>query len=549
MATTTDNRHNQFSTNMPPAKIAMGVFARRLIALPFIVVLGMCNLLYSVRQASSPFDRSTTIAAGPDEIQYVREFVRTPHELEVRKHGRRELHELHKEGNPSLIFHVGPLHTYSSDLQAELGLLSSELADDKYTLASRSSSLVTDFACHKELNLARREFDVQKKKGVTGDKLLKEHLSTEVKCWREALKNLETHRANGESIIFSDESLSNRWFPFEDLSLAPLDWRSLQETVGDLWNIEIVVGYRRFAEWFPEAVRAASEARHQEFLQAKKPLRPIEDEKDTKPFFPDLVLSAAADEAVAGAYINATYTSTVIERFVYRGPGKPNIPVTMLNVHLDKTVGTTFVCDILYSARRACRASPVPRGSTAERAYELKKLRDEPIQVHDFYDFLVKYAAEHNMYRSNRIPRQSALAAVRVFQEETHSMTVADFPVKRLPDAELLKLLQVSLKHERNLLPVFFHSHDGEDEHRRKFWETSKTSKMLYALDVKKVLRDRKVRDFFRALPVVEPEVLTTVPKNKPNEDALGEAKIYISADNEVRGTVTTTIHRRKLVV
>lgn len=537
--------------------IATGMSAKRLITLPLIIALGVWNILYSVNQeSSSPFARSTTITVGPDEIHHhktrkaaaVKAFVQDQQQQQE-KEGPRKLNKLHKEGNPSLIFHIGPAHTFTTELQAELTLLSSKLAADKYALAFGNNSL-TNFECHKELNVARKKYDVLKKKGSTKGISLKQHILTEVNCWSEALKVLDSHRAKGESLIISDESLSNRWYHFEGLWLAPMDWIVLQETVGDSWNIEIVVGYRRYTEWLPEAVRAASEARYQDMLQEEKPPKLQEEIKVVKPLFPDLVQLAAADGDVVGATINGTYTSTLLERYLYRGTGKSNIPVTLLNVHLDKSVGTTFVCDILYSATTACRASPLHTKEMADAARAasraLKKKNDEPVQAHDFYDFLAAYATKHTMYRIKEVTQQGAVIAARYYQEEIANKTATDFPLKCPTKNELQRLLDVSLKHERTMLPAFADSHDGDDEHRRHFLDAAHETKMLCQIDIKKILRIVEWRSFFRSLPNGVPEELLPVKKNKaPKKNSVGMTRDFISSDNKVVGKVTTIRYRK----
>jgi hypothetical protein len=542
--------------------IATGMSAKRMISLPLIIIFGVWNIIYSVNQHSSPIGLSTTITVGPDEIhhhakhegeafqQYIQEQQLQPENLQG---STREIHRLHKEGNPSLIFHVGPAHTFASELQAELTRLSSDLAADNYTLAFNSSFL-TDFECHKQLNIARKNYDVmKKKKGKAGGRTLKQYISKEVQCWSEALKVLESHRAKGESIIVSDESLSNRWYRFEGISLAPVDWIALQETVGALWNIEIVVGYRRYDEWLPEAVRAASQARYQELLHEAKPPKPQKEDRVIKPLFPDLVQSAAADGGVmVGSSVNATYTNTMLERYLYRSSGKSKIPVTLLNVHTHKSVGSTFVCNVLYAASTACQASQVrsvaAKDATKAAALALKKARATPVQDQDFYEFLVAYATDHSMYRTKHISKQGAIIAARYHQEVVLNKTAADFPLKCPSKDGLQQLLDVSLKHERNLQPVFARSHDGEDEHRRHFADSAKGDKMLCSIDIKKVLRIREWRNFFHDLPKGVPgELLQPFIIEGPKKSPLAVTREFISSNNKVIGRVTT-LRRRKAV-
>lgn len=489
----------------------------RAIALPLIVMIVVCNVLFIALQQSSSQERSTSILVGPNEIHghsshdaaaRIRNFVQQSHQQQQgnAEGSSRKLHQLHKEGNPFLIFHVGPAHTFAAKLQLELTLLSSELATDKYTLML-NSTILTDSECHKSLNLARRKYYDQNKR-KTGGKPLKQHLS-EVACWNRALEVLKSYRAKGESVIVSDESLSNRFNHFEGLGLAPMDWIALEETVGDVWNIEIVVAYRRYVEWLPDALRADSESRYERRLQQDKDSKLKREETVVSPLFPDLVKFAEANGGVVGNSVNATYTSTLLERYLYRQNGKPKIPVTLLNVNDDsRNIGSNFVCDILYSSATACTASttrrldaPMTPKEARERLKLIKIMRNTPVQIHDFYDFVVAYAKEKALYPTDIVSKQEALLAIRYYQEEVLNRTIATMPLKCPKKKVYQQFLDVSLKHEQNLLPHYARSHDGDEEHRRKFWELTSTYTMLCMIDVTTVLRDRPFLKLLRELP------------------------------------------------
>jgi hypothetical protein len=312
---------------------------------------------------------------------------------------------------------VGPQYTFASELQAELVAMQSELEADQYSLqivtddkdkrqSESVGALLTDVQCHQALSVARQRYHVQQQKGKRAkqqkqkQQSLKDYLSTEVRCWKRALAALDEYRTKGQSVIISNERISSQWYKSSNglgsggggsSSLASLDFMALHETLGDAWNVEVVVAYRRYAEWLPDAVRGAAEYRYQQvkLFGSSLPLskrRAVVDVNNAAilPLVPDLIESAAVTgQAIVGGgntqLENATYTATVLERYLSLDASSTSsssssstttilFPITLFNVHdNDLSLGGHFVCHtcttpcrpvaITCSIRRACRAT------------------------------------------------------------------------------------------------------------------------------------------------------------------------------------------------
>lgn len=552
------------------AMLLTSVTTKRLTTLPLILLMGtLWNVFYGFHVSKSPVNLSKVRPLGPNEIHHLK----THRETAIQKFasqqklsssfndGPKSLHKLHKQGRPSLIFHIGPEYTFASDLQAHLRLLVNELKEDKFEFGD--FPFLTDVHCHTELNLARRKYQVKFKKKTTQGKSLKDFLSTEVKCWRTALAALDVYRAKGISVIVSDESISKQWQNLDGLHSAPMDWIALEETLGDDWNLEIVVGYRRFAEWLPEAIRGASGKRHSgtsattnedksnhTLPKLRKDIHVI------PPLFPDIVDSAAATgQVVVGADIlnNATFTTQIVERYLYRAHEESKIPISILNVHVEKSLGTLLVCDILYTAIHACRVSSKRTAALSRiEADGHGKRHYEPVQANDFYEIMAGYCAEHELYPTKEVSVQEAAISFRYYHEQVLHKTLAEMVVKCPTPEELQKLLDISIQHERNLLPAFADTHDGETEHRRMFLDAPETHQFLCQIDVKKVINDRAMRDFARALPSGVPDSLFPARRKKevqilPEAENSIATKDYVDSHNQVAGKVT--VIRRHLVL
>jgi uncharacterized protein Usg len=186
--------------------------------------------------------------------------------------------------------------------------------------------------------------------------------------------------------------------------------------------------------------------------------------------------------------------------------------VTVLNVHEDGPMAKTFTCHVLWYATKACQAST--------RLPPLTLLKhNDPVQLEDFYDFLVADAYKHSAYRIFDFSPQVAAIAVRHYQEDVFGLTAADLPMECPSRPALQRLLQLSLSRERDLLPHFAVAR--RDEHTRTFWEqTNDHPQRLCNVSWKLIMRNSRWRMYIRELPHGVPRELLPHDVTHSNNEA-----------------------------
>ena len=436
----------------------------------------------------------------------------------------------HKKENPTLLIHVGPTHTHANELKDDLRAISLDLARDKIVLADRTSEKVlTNLECHKSLHQARREFAKKQEAGKLPQNAsnLKDYLVATVPCWKHANVVLDLHKERGESLIIVDEQLSKRNFDFEDLWLAPLDLIAL-ETLSEDWNIELVVGYRRFSEWLPDVVEEYSQKRHMLNDASWKP---------PEPMFPDIVKGVGQGSL---ARINATYTNTLVDRYSYRKTGVAKIPVTVLNVHAAGSLGKTLACTILRAAKQACGAAKTHRSLLAHNKDQPQGL--PPAQLSDFYGLIVSDAGKRSAYRKKAASPEVAEIAVKYYQETVLGKSAKDLPMACPQKGELRGLLQQSLEYEKKLLPGF--AQKSREEHKKSFWAASKASpQRLCQVDMRKILHTKDWRLYLRKIPSKVPKAL--LPRNFVQQQLQKHKNKSVIRGGKFLGMITT-LRRKK---
>lgn len=496
-------------------------------ALPLLLVLGVCNVVVSlVRCGRIP--QPPPPVHSPEPLIVERPLSTTfegrlpaPHEPTTEEKYRTIRDKNHVAGNPALLIYVGPSYTHASQLEQDLRAISSELARDKVVLAhGTAEDLLTDSSCHQSVNEARMEFTKNKKQKLypaqTYREALKAYLAAQVPCWKHATAALRLHKEKGQSLIFINEQLSKEGSNGRALTL---DLEAM-ETLADEWNIEFLVGYRRYSAWLPDVVEDFSRAR-----RAAKKLG--EASTELQPLFPDIVRGSLAR-------INATYTDTLFEKYQQRqsGVGEAKIPVRLFNVHAGP-MGKTMACTILQSAQHACKA--------AEHLKEVRSIasKSQPAQMDDFYEFIVGVAAERHAYRKTTVTPEVAEIAVKYFWETKHAKAIQDLPVTCPTKTTLRNLLKTSLNYEKKLLPSF--ASYSADDHRREFWKETKQSNRFCHIDVRKLLHDVNFREYLRFIPKEVPkEMLPRTFREKARKN-----RKSVIRGGKFMGFLTT-IRRRK---
>lgn len=483
---------------MQTTLLATGLSAKKVLFPALVFVLGFWNIFYSVARLKGQEPADTNVNRPSHHVEDLqKQRLRPTRPVNSKGRQQRVLSKHHSPDKPFLVVHVGPIHTMAGELEEELSELAASLGEDKFALAEeRTRASFTSYECHKQLHELRKKFTREQSRGEFGDMDLSTYLSSNCDCWNHALQLLEHHRIKGESLIMIDDSLAGRIFHFDGLWMSAMDLIAIEETLASDWNIEIVVGYRRFAEWLPLAVETNSRQRHRELQAHEKHHNMVvnDDSPLPTPLFPDIV-SAAQNGVLLG--VNATHTKEVMDRMSFRKDGESKIPVTVFNTHQDHRLAKAFACDILWSAKKTCQAA-----SALPPTRQL--LHTDPVQLSDFYEFMVADAYKHTAYRIHEFSTQVAAIAMKYHQEEVLGLVASDLPMECPSKHALQQLLDISLSRERDILP---HSAQ-EQEHQQSFWEMANDPQRLCKVSWKLIMRQSKWRLYIRQLPHKVPKEL-----------------------------------------
>jgi hypothetical protein len=230
-----------------------------------------------------------------------------------------------QQQRPYFILHIGPPKSGTTTLQEELTAAQNNMhgwlqldnylytgqyykrgklthkTGNNHTGSSRSNmpfiKSILSQQCHLQLEKRRLKFYRQqqqqeqrtnKKQSITTPTTTLANVLGSVQCWKDALNLLESYRLNQTNIIHSDETYGYKWRDWDirrssgvsssstsmqrnenttaAAAAGPWDWISLYETLHDAgWNVVVVLGYRRYAEWI------VSVKQHAEKWTGRKP--------------------------------------------------------------------------------------------------------------------------------------------------------------------------------------------------------------------------------------------------------------------------------------
>jgi hypothetical protein len=386
--------------------------------------------------------------------------------------------------NPYLYIHVGP--DFTGDLQDHLYEIKAHLHEDGYVVDAKLQTQFLDSECHDQLGQYRQQH--------ANNKMNVKKSLRQLKCWKKVLKLLEPYRKAKQSILISNSTLGQRWQLFPGIGLAPLDFITMEETLGEHWNMEILVGYRRYHEWFIDVARSQAEERERLRLSQIKYTLFDEDIQDVPILFPGQVNTD-------GFVGKTAFVDSIIARYTHRDSGTtPSaIPITLLNSHKGPLV-TTLACDILLNATSSCKAAKSLPKKSKKATVSKTQLSARPIQELDFYDILADQARKSQAYYVKKVSRHTARIGIRYLFEEVLRLPKSAMKLK-CPDRRALShFLHVSLQYERALVP---HAQINESQFRSDFWQLVQQDapQVLCLIDYRSTMHDRKVRQFIRDLP------------------------------------------------
>jgi hypothetical protein len=388
----------------------------------------------------------------------------------------------HNPNNPYLYIHVGP--EFTGDLQSQLFQIAPSLQKDGYVLDAKLQTQLLDPKCHEQLGQLRQQ--------NASKKNLKKTLR-QLKCWKKVLKLLEPYRKAKQSILLSDSTLGQRWQHIPGIGLAPLDFIAMEETLKEHWNLEILIGYRRYHEWFIDVARAQAEERERLRLSQINFTLFDEDIQDVPILFPDQVNSD-------GFVGKTAFVDSIMARYNHRDSGIPSaFPVTLLNSHKGPLV-TTLMCELLTNATSSCKAAKSLTKNKSVATSSNTQMSARPIQELDFYDILADQARKSQAYYVKKVSRQTARIGIRYLFEEALRVPKKAMKLK-CPDRRALShFLYVSLQYERKLVPA---AEINEPQFRSDYWQLAQQDfpLVLCHLDHRSTMHERKVRQFVRELP------------------------------------------------
>jgi hypothetical protein len=399
---------------------------------------------------------------------------------------------------PWLVIHVGPPKTATTTIQEALTTDTFQQAlqrdnyvytgayirnDGQFQRPKKINQQLKDVRCHMEMSKARQQLSRKNKRQNSPKKAVKEVVSR-VPCAKEIVRLLQIFKKRNQSLIISDETLSNAWTAFYDMrNKAPLDFISLRELLSDDWNLLVIIGYRRFVDWLPSAKQQIERWNPHKPRMNKWPDGTRTGGKAVSGVFPDYWKRPRG--------LAYHYTHEVLAAV-------DNIlPVRIFNMHLTDAdddqlvpVRTNFLCHALPNAPHTCAFSKQMDAAT------LQEKIANPQQTLS-YDMLATAAAAANLIDTVAIKRHDAVLAAQEYHEKVLNQTATDFPVTCPDKSEYETYLNHSLILEKEILPELFATTPAlEERHIADFWKSVAQQKYCH-IDTAAVLQESQWVTFF----------------------------------------------------
>lgn len=381
------------------------------------------------------------------------------------------------------VLHVGPPKTATTTLQLQLLNLTDilrERDDVLYFHADRNpvpliATLHTS-NCHVQLKEVRQ---AQKQSNATTLQL--RDALNRVTCWKPFLQEIQEYRQNyadTTSFMYSSEGFGIGW-------TRPTDWISLRETLASV-DIELVVviTYRRYYEWL-----LSSKQHAEKWTGAKKFLTqwPNQGGQHTLDLLPTVLHFTSGKSK----WFPFQYTDAMIDMIA------PHVPQTrLLNLHEDKSVLSTYLCDVLPNTPETCKYSLEKDATDAAefRANTQDSFRDESKgmkQTITAYDRIAMEAARQGLLNMTLITRRFAGLKCRNFHQVVLNGTEKDLPLTCPSQSLLHAFLNESLAKEEAIMPDFYRKH--QDKHWASFWKAAVANKFCM-VNATAVLMDTRWR-------------------------------------------------------
>ena len=299
-------------------------------------------------------------------------------------------------------------------------------------------------------------------------------------CYQSLLENLRTkytQEVNNNDGIVNDLVLSDEVFTRNRAILTNYEeLETFQKDVHDIYNLKVVVTYRRYEDWYPSARRQIN-------LRSQKTstwIGPIKSQ------FP-MALKHARKNSHQIYPAPAELIQTLQQQ-------NSTLDISVFNFHENSdNMMETFACTILQNAHHTCQLSKLPNSTKVYMASD-KEVKDDLL-----FDEIVSMAADIGLVDSTLLKRKVAVTGARIwYQEIQNHTTMKDIPMKCPTDDELNEYLQLSLDVEKQIIPEFVSS-EVEEAHKQTFWDAAKSNKYC-SVDTDIVMKDPEWLVFFQTV-------------------------------------------------
>ena len=338
-----------------------------------------------------------------------------------------------------LWIHVGPPKTGTTTIQSELAALQPELNRDGYQYSSgvfvqnNQQRYFFDQTCQKQL--AQVRFEVLASPPDTNvtsskERQLRLYQSlVQVPCWKQRLDLLKSWSEQGKRhVILSNEAIGFRWIHYQGLSQPThADWISIKATLEPLYDIHVIVTYRRYYDWLVSSVNHQNRWVPSHPRRNKWPGRP-QNGKPLISLYPAM-LNPDRQKQVLDFYP----TSAVLRNLAHYFSAEEH-KLHVLNMHndhgddsgqgrmIEKSMVSTLLCRLLPDTHYACQKSRAKDNLPETRVNARTDHEMEEI----VYDFIVTGAAQRGLLDIQGRKRHEVALKARHFYQVERNQTLWD---------------------------------------------------------------------------------------------------------------------------
>jgi hypothetical protein len=370
------------------------------------------------------------------------------------------------EKRPLLIFHIGPHKTGTSAIQCLLV---------HHQKSLRTASFLYSGRIYGEcLDVNNRPFQQETLDTRALVTCLNNHAKTPCNkktIWKYFQEFLDYHSQMGHNIILSDEALSRTVFTEENMKL-------LQSALTKHYHTRVVIGYRRYHEWFVS------------FYNEYAKVSPNEWRKKLKRPFPEFY---RINQDTGHRTFN-TYSMMALREDVHPTDWLKRLfggyfdDVTLFNLHQEDAsdLASNFIHQVVPELANSLSAEDMKRIQNWNPPHENKSVRLD-------YSVLA-IAAQLEGIVDKKWEMKGVTAAIKAHCRKY----TTKLPMACISDIEQAAFLNRSISYEH----ILFHDWEAskqsiEDLQHRSAFEGAVEKEKLCTIDTAKALEDKEWQDFF----------------------------------------------------